>query len=192
MILDIVLIAIIVLCAIGGFRKGFGYTFIHTAGWIIAVLVAFMATSTVRDYLNENTDFLEEFIPVIPAASQTPDILGDSVIAITSNMIFTIVVFLAIFIAVKLVLWIILALFTRSNKGGFVGVVDGVFGGALGIVKGCVLVLVIVLVMIPLADIFLPDFASALEGAVSGSYITEAIYNNNPLLLLLQSFLVEG
>lgn len=191
MILDIALIVIVVLCAVSGFRRGFGYTFIHTAGWIIAVVVAFMATSPVKDYLTENTSLLEEFIPVIPAASDTPTILGEGVVAITSNMIFTIVVFLGIFIAVKLVLWIILALITRSDRGGFVGAVDGIFGGVFGIVKGCVLVLVIVLVMIPLADIFLPDFAPKLESAVDGSYITDAAYNSNPLLLLLQGLLVE-
>ena len=190
MILDIVLIAIVALCAVNGFRRGFGYTFIHTAGWIIAIMTAFMATSTVKEYLIKNTSLLEEFIPVIPAASDTPSILGEGVIAITANMIFTIVVFLGIFIAVKLILWLILALVTKSDRGGFVGAVDGVFGGVFGLVKGCVLVMVIVLVMIPLADIFLPDFAPKLEKTVSSSYITDTVYNRNPLLLLLQSFLV--
>lgn len=190
MVLDIVFIAIIILCAVSGFRKGFGYTFIHMASWIISIVLAFMATPYVKDFIHSKTDIYNEVIPVIPAVTDVPDIVSGSIIAVTSEMIFTIVSFLAVFICIKLILGILMFILTRSNRDGFVGIVDGIFGGLFGLLKGVILILVLITVMIPLADIFLPDFAPRLESAVTNSYLTDMIYNKNPLLLLLQGFFV--
>ena len=44
MILDILIIAIVLVCSFLGFKKGFAYTFIHTAGWIMALILAFILT----------------------------------------------------------------------------------------------------------------------------------------------------
>ncbi len=186
MILDIIFIAIVIICAVFGFRKGFGYTFIQTAGWIIAVILSFIATPYVKEFLIDKTDIETDVIAVIPTKIDLPEILGKHVIAATEDVIFTIFVFVAIFIIVKVIIWLLFRLFTRSNEKSFINIADGIFGAVFGAIKGIILVLVIVLALLPLVDVFIPNFAEGLQSTIESSYITGYLYDKNPIVLLLQ------
>ena len=41
MIIDLILITIMVICLVLGFRKGFLYTIVHSLGWLISLAGAF-------------------------------------------------------------------------------------------------------------------------------------------------------
>ncbi len=186
MILDIIFIAIVVVCAVFGFRKGFGYTFIQTAGWIISLIAAFITTPYVKNFLLDKTNIEEDVIAAIPVQIELPEILGKHIMAATEDAIFTIIVFVAIFIIIEVIIWLLLRLFTRSNEKSFINVADGIFGAVFGAVKGVILVLVIILALLPLVDVFIPNFAEGLQSAIESSYITNYLYDQNPILLLLQ------
>lgn len=58
-ILDICLGIILVLSMIVGYRKGFTESFLHTIGWILAIILGFVWTPTVASILKESTGMEE-------------------------------------------------------------------------------------------------------------------------------------
>ena len=59
MALDICLGIIFLLSVIAGYRKGFTESFLHTVGWILALILGFVWTPTVVSFLKHNTDIEE-------------------------------------------------------------------------------------------------------------------------------------
>ena len=55
MIFDVILIAILALTMVFGFRRGFVYTFIHTIGWVLSIVLAFVWSPKLQDFLIEKT-----------------------------------------------------------------------------------------------------------------------------------------
>jgi hypothetical protein len=57
--MDIAIGLIFVLSTASGFRKGFVRTFIHTAGWVLSIIVGFVFFSRVENFLRANTNFYD-------------------------------------------------------------------------------------------------------------------------------------
>lgn len=186
MILDILIIALILLCCFLGFRKGFAYTFIHTAGWIMALMLAFMLTDKFKVVL-EATPFAKEHIPEIPTSEMMPEILQNNFIGFTHEMILSIVAFIILFIGIKLIMSILLHIYTHSIGGGFTGFIDGTLGLALGMLKGIILVYIILLVCVPLVETLAPDMVGTIDQVLASSQLAEDLYNNNPFAFLLEN-----
>lgn len=186
MVLDIIIIALILLCCFLGFRKGFAYTFIHTAGWIMALMLAFMLTDKFKVIL-EATPFAQEHIPEIPASHMLPSILQGTFVGFTREIILSIVAFIILFIAIKIILSILLHIYTHSIGDGFTGFIDGTLGLALGMIKGIILVYIVLLVCIPLTETLFPDMVGTIDKVISSSQLAEDLYNNNPFVFLLEN-----
>lgn len=176
MIFDIVILLVVVLCGASGFYRGFSYTVFNVIGWIISVATAFIATPFVKNYITDNTEFYDNFIPDNPIAE------------ITSNMIFTLVTFIALFLIIKLVMSLLIRLVTRGDRKSFIGAIDGVFGMLFGFVKAAIIICLIIGVIIPVTEIFAPDFVTQVTKWMDGSYIAKSIYDNNPLFIMLGGF----
>ena len=186
MVLDILIIALILLCCFFGFKKGFAYTFIHTAGWVMALMLAFMLTDKFKVIL-EATPFAKEHIPDIPASDMIPSILQDTFVGFTREMILSIVAFIILFIGIKIIMSILLHIYTHSIRGGFTGFIDGTLGLALGMVKGIILVYIILLVCFPLVETLMPDMIGSLHQLMDSSQLAKDLYNNNPIVFLLEN-----
>lgn len=59
MILDICLGVILAISMIVGFRKGFTESFLHTVGWLLAIVLGFIWTPAVASFLRANTGIEE-------------------------------------------------------------------------------------------------------------------------------------
>lgn len=186
MILDILIIALILLCCFHGFRKGFAYTFIHTAGWVMALMLAFMLTDKFKVVL-EATPFAQEHIPQIPVSDMLPELLQENFVGFTHEIILSVVAFLILFIGIKILMSILLHIYTRSISGGFSGFIDGTLGLALGMLKGIIFVYIVLLVCIPLVETIMPNMVGTIDNLIQTSQLAKDLYNNNPFVFLLEN-----
>lgn len=185
MILDIVIAAVILISLIDGFRRGFVFTFIHTSGWIIAAVLAFIGTGYTKEWIIKNTP-LGGLVPEVPVSDSVPEIIHGTFISVTSGMLTSLLVFAVLFIAVKLVLNVLLYFFTKAQRGGFTGFFDGLFGMAFGLLKGIVASYIILLLILPLAESFLPDTVPAVDSMLESSKVASVLYDKNPIVFLLE------
>ena len=51
LIIDVIITAIMLVCLISGFRRGFARTLIGTLGWLVALVAAFFAADPVRNII---------------------------------------------------------------------------------------------------------------------------------------------
>lgn len=78
MALDICLGIIFLLSVVAGYRKGFTESFLHTVGWILALILGFVWTPTVVSFLRHSTELeqtlrtvlTERLSDLLPAASE--------------------------------------------------------------------------------------------------------------------------
>lgn len=211
MVLDVSIIIIMLLFAIYGFRKGFVFTFIHTFGWVITLAGSYFGVKYAGEFLQKHTTlyswilagYKERFdsgdLNVKDAFSYLPgdfsSTIDDTAHAATSaiarmfaDITFNVIVFVCLFILIKLIIWLILRIFSRKHKDGFTGFFDGFCGMIFSLIKGAVLVFLILAVMMPLADFFAPDLATAIAAQLDSSYFTKILYDNNVLIIIAEQF----
>lgn len=208
MIFDILILIILVLTMVFGFRRGFVYSFIHTLGLIGSLVAAFIFARPAQKLLSENTQLDENFYNTIfdnvassldsmlTPADTLPLILStkvdaaanDTAAIIAQNLTdfaTLIISFLAIFIVIKLICYIIISIFSRRNNDGFVGFFDGLLGLIAGLIKGVLIVFVFLALLAPGMNLMSPASAEILMTALENSYIAKTLYDANFLLLVL-------
>ena len=212
MVLDILIGIIIVIAMVFGYRAGFIWTFFHTLSWIIALVLAFIWTPRVRDFLFLDTNLyhsvqatigerLSEITNIHGITANLPRILRESVDRLAgrtlseaevllSDILFTIISFIAIFFAVKLLFFIIVLLFSKKYSDGVSGVLDGISGLIMGFIKGILLVFALLTAMIPVLSMFDTGLVETVIGWLDESQLAGTLYDNNFLALILRDFLV--
>ncbi|MBR2511543.1 MAG: CvpA family protein [Firmicutes bacterium] len=206
MIIDLVLITIMVICLVLGFRKGFLYTIVHSLGWLISLAGAFFLTDPVSGFLKEHTEIYNRIYRLMlgnfsgPADSAStyydslPDVIGEkaaettnditeSLAATFADAIFAILVFVLIFLVIKIILWLILRGFSKRHRDGLSGCFDGILGLAAGAIKGAILVLLFLALLMPFINFVSPDSADAVMQSLQQSYIAGFLYDHNVILL---------
>lgn len=211
---DGIIVIIVIFTAVQGFRRGFVQTFIHTVGWLLAVVLGFVWYPHVIDFLKEKTGFYDLVHGKISeriaenansaadsAAGSIPEVIRDlldkaihsatDTIALSmsdslSNLIFNMIGFLVVAIAIKLILLCLTMLFSKEKNDGFIGGIDSFFGLLAGTLKGIILVYILLAVMVPVTSLWVSSFLiDELDGSVLGSYL----YNNNLILMVVKDFL---
>ncbi|MCL1808730.1 MAG: CvpA family protein [Clostridiales bacterium] len=212
MVLDIVVAAIVVLSMTLGFRSGFMRSFLHMAGWILSIVIAFAFAPKLSVFLTEKTGIYDSMnnalserfadaASVDRVAHGLPDILRDmaeslarqtteTAAATVANLFFASVSFLLVIIAVKLVFFLLVSLLSKRGNSGVRGFVDGVLGLLMGLVKGAFIVFVLLAVMIPVTGLFDAKFTSVIIGWLDSSYFAGTLYDNNILVLIVRDFLM--
>mgnify|MGYP001220161098 CR=1 FL=1 len=211
MVLDIIIGLIMIGAMMYGLRKGFVFTFIHTVGWIVAAVLAYLATPFVKNFLNANTtiyaslqdDLSNRFSDSLPALDSSSQSIPSNIETILSNLsdstaseagkifaniIFTVMIFMAVFIIIKIVLWLILRLLSKDYRHGFTGFADGFFGLVMGFIKGAVMVFIFLALLLPVTSMVAPDHSQAIVDSLNNSIFAKDLYDNNFILLLLGSF----
>lgn len=210
MLLDILVILIILAAGILGYRKGFVHTLIHTVGWVGAIVIAYLLIPKGVSFAKRNTglyDWLsavvtKKFDVSLDAIEVTKNSLPESIsstideystdiiggIADQITRIFgTILVFVILFILVKVLLWCILHFFSKDYNDGFTNFADGLFGMLFGFLRGVILVLVILAALLPLINVMSTGLTEALTSQLAHSHIASYLYNENFLLMLIQT-----
>lgn len=211
---DGLIVIIVIFTIIQGYRRGFVHTFIHTVGWILAVVLGFIWYPHVIGFLKEKTGFYDAIRAriaerVAENAGNTadsvmtgiPEVIRDlldkaidsatNAIAVSlsenlTNLIFNIIGFLAVAAAIKLFLMVLTFLFSKEKNGGFIGGIDGFFGLLAGALKGVILIYILLALMVPVTSLSGSSFLiDQLDGSVLGSYL----YDNNLILRMVKGLL---
>jgi len=211
---DGIIAILIVFTMIQGFRHGFVYTFIHTVGWILAVVLGFVWYPYVIEFLKEKTPLYDSIHGKIAervaentgnaadsAMSGIPEVIrsmldkavDSATTAITNtmsdnltNLIFNLLGFLVVAIAIKLILMSLTFLFSKEKNSGIIGGVDGFFGLLAGALRGIILVYILLALMVPITSLTGSQF---LIGQVDGSVLGSYLYENNLILQIVKGFL---
>ncbi|NLY71362.1 MAG: CvpA family protein [Clostridiales bacterium] len=210
--LDVLIAIIFVFSTAQGYRKGFVRTFIHTAGWLVSIIVAFVFYPQVKDFLGKNTGLYnyvnlkvheristEGSAIVDPISDNLPVILKDfintaeeAVSAVLadglSGFLFHIISFLAVVIAIKIIFLILSSLFSKKNRRGIIGFIDGFFGLIAGAVKGIIIIFILLALMVPVISLSSGEF---LVKALYDSNIAMTLYDNNLILLIIKNSLLN-
>lgn len=209
---NILLIALIAISAIHGWRKGIASVILSCFSWFICIVGAIFATFPVRDYIVEKTsiddaimDHLKStmnssitgssFFAAIPeqirgtfttyqqsAAIRIATSMGDTMIKVLAFLISL----LAFIVLVKLLAIGINAL-SKKEKGPL-GIANSLMGGAFGLLRGVLLVGIAMLALFPLLSFADPRALSPIVNGIRQSEVAGLLYDNNPLLLLFQMF----
>ena len=206
MIIDLILITIMVICLVLGFRKGFLYTIVHSLGWLIALAGAFFLSEPVSGLIKEHTGIYDRIYRLMlsnftgPADTAStyyeslPDVIGNKANEVTGNIteslattfadaILAILSFVLIFLVIKFILWLLMRGFSKRHRDGLSGCLDGMFGLVAGAVKGAILVLLFLALLMPFINFVSPESADAVMKTLSESYIAGFLYDHNVILL---------
>jgi len=208
LIFDIIILIILVLTMVFGFRRGFVYSFIHTLGLIGSLVAAFIFAKPVQSLVSEKTMLDENLYNTIfeNVSSSLNSMLGPTdtlPLILTTNInaaadgtaaviaqnltgfAMQVISFLVIFIVVKLICYIIISIFSKRNSDGFVGFFDGLLGLIAGFIKGILIVFVFLALLAPGMNLMSPASAEIFMTALDNSYIAKTLYDANFLLLIL-------
>jgi len=212
MVLDILIAVILILGLVLGYRSGFIWAFFHTLGWIIALLLAFVLTPRMRDFLYSNTDLYQSlhqgFGERIAEATnahgitanlprlfrESADRVAHQTTGVASeflgNIVFSIISFLAVLFLVKLIFFVIILILSKKYATGMAGVLDGISGMIFGLIKSAFLIFALLTVMIPVLSMFDTGFVDTVSGWLDSSYFAGTLYDNNFLTVLLRDFVI--
>lgn len=211
MIFDGILLVLILIFAVAGFRKGFLYSLIGSVGWIVALTGAVFGVIYGSEFLREH-GFLYDYLADIfknrfsaetdtltPAVNSMPESIGnslDSMIDGISNDVangfasvcYTVLLFIAIFLIIKFFMWLALRTLSKKYNDGFTSFIDGIFGTLFGLIKAVIFISVVLLLAIPVVNLIDPELTEQFAQQMDASILTKLIYDNNPVSMLIQGF----
>jgi len=215
MIMDILVGLILVGAMVHGLRKGFIHTFIHTIGWVLALVLAYIATPFVKRILMGETTlydsmkdgFAKRFSESLPTTQSSfdslpaniGDTIGGKITELTDSIVqqtatafaglaLTIIVFVGLVLLIKSILWLVLRLLSKDYNDGFMNFFDGMFGLIFGLLKGFLMACIFLAVLLPVLNIISPDYTTFVIESLDNSMYAKGLYDNNFIVLLLQSF----
>ncbi len=205
--MDIVIAVVFVISTAVGFRRGFVHTFIHTAGWLLSIVLGFVWYGWVENFLRTKTNFyftiydkiadrvaeegtsaatsFTENMPSIlqELADSIKNSVASAIASGVADFLFKIICFLLVVVSLRLVFLLLSSLLSKKHNDGFLGFVDGVFGLLAGSVKGLLLIFLLLALLIPVMSLSSGD---GLSSALESSKIAGVLYDNNYLLLLVK------
>lgn len=212
MIIDALIAIVVVFSMVFGFRAGFVRSFLHAAGWLLSIALAFTFAPKLSGFLAENTglyDALREnlsshfadTVNITRISQSLPSVLKDLIESLTkqaadtasvsvANLFFTIVTFLIVIITVKFVFFLLILLLSKQGKGGAGGMIDGALGLFMGFIKGIFITFSLLAVLIPLIGLVDANLSCEISGMLDSSYFSGTLYDNNILVLIVRDFLL--
>ncbi|MCL2492825.1 MAG: CvpA family protein [Clostridiales bacterium] len=212
MFFDVLIVVIVVLCAVYGFRAGFLISLTRLVGWVGALLLAFLFHNQVAAWILAHTDWYARLgdrillicnqfvslyengatsqVPAGVAAAASTDAAARAAEVANSltGHVFTILVFVGIILGIKIILLVLTLLFSKKFHGGFLGFVDGFVGLLLGLFSSVIAILVIFALIMPLSYTLNPSAYAFIQSQMDNSIIASFIYQNNPLLDIINGF----
>jgi len=206
MLFDILIIVIIAIGAVFGFRSGFALALSRLLGWLGALVLAFFFHKDVEAWLTSHTELFEKLgtrvyilanrfvdmyfsgaVKKLPdALSNAADAAGDLVATETAETItehaFSVFVFVGIILLIQLCTFIITLIFSKKFHGGFLGFMDGFAGMLLGLFSSVVAIFVVFALLMPLSYSLSANTYYFIQEQLDASIIAQIVYDNNPLL----------
>ena len=212
MALDIAIGVIVILAMAFGYRAGFVWTFLHMVGWVLSIVLAFVWSPKVNEYLRLNTNFYEGLHKALTErlsgaagldqlAGGFPELLSGTVSTLSkmaadaagtslADLIFAIGAFVITLLGIKLLIFLLITLLSKKFNSGVRGIIDGLLGVIIGFVKGIFAVFVLLALMIPVLSYVDPGLVVTAGDMLESSNFAKTLYDNNILVLIVRDFLV--
>lgn len=210
LILDVIVLAILIIAMVSGFRRGFVYAFVHTLGWILAILAGFAGAGSLTEQLALHTMLDENiyaklsekltlsFDAATTSADSLPLILGQAVDTATTaaaealaqqlgDLIMAIAAFLLIVFVIKLLCFLLVRLLSRKKNKSFIGFFDGLLGLIAGAIKGVLVVFLFLMILLPAVNLMAPESTELVMTALDSSRMAGTLYDANFLVLILSN-----
>ena len=217
MFFDVLILAIIVVCAVFGFRNGFLISLSRIGGWLGALIVAFLYREKVSNWLLKNTDFYaktkdrvenvcQAFVDNYTGAgdpsggaggfSATLGKVGEALAKAAAEQItahlWDVIVFVGIVFGIKILLFVLILLLSKKFHAGMIGGIDGVAGLLFGLFQAVALILVVFALILPISYTVSAKTHDDIRNSMDNSTVAKLIYENNPLLDFIDGFLPTG
>ena len=217
MFFDVLIIIIIVVCAVFGFRNGFLISLSRIGGWIGAIIVALLFRNRFSEWLLENTElysktqvkvenvcraFVDNYIGAGDPSggaggfSATLENLGEKLALAAAEQImthlWTVIVFVIIVFGIKIILFVATLLLSKKFHAGMLGGIDGVAGLLFGLFQAVAAILVVFALILPLSYTVSAQTHDDINRSMNDSIVAKLIYENNPLLDFIDGFLPTG
>jgi len=217
MFFDVLILIIIVVLAVFGFRNGFLISLTRILGWVGALVVAFLYRDKVNAWVLENTDFYAKTQTRVEDVCKAfvENYTGDgdpsggaggfsailnrvgeelalkAAEQITAHL-WTVIIFVGIVFGIKLVLFVLTLLLSKRFHGGMIGGIDGVAGLLFGLFQAVVCIIVVFALILPISYTFNAKTYHDIKDSMDNSVVAKLIYENNPLLDFIDGFLPTG
>lgn len=205
MILDIIVLVIWILPVITGFHRGVLNMLIRMFGWIAALVAGFLLAEPVGrllagTFVGESvSQALSDRIAapvnsVDPAAAGLPQIISEGLteaaegaagvlVELLTTMVLTVIGFLLVVFLTRFLLRILVRPASRRKNAGVLNKVNRLLGLAAGALEGLILVLLFMALLVPAAGVA----DSAISRQLESSLLAGALYDNNFLLIFMES-----
>lgn len=204
MILDGIILLILIIAFVIGYRSGLANTVSHLGGWLLSAILAIVFSGPLKSYLFENTkiddNFHEKFVLSLNKDNiqSVPSLFSDQLtqakmrlVEQTStqltDMAMGIFSFVIIFVGVKLIAVAFKYLFSKKHSKGIIKFTDGLLGAALGLVIGVIVVIALMAFAVPFAMGTYDGFTEFFKNISEGSILITYFYDYNILLLILKA-----
>ena len=206
MIFDSVIVILILLSALRGFRKGLLYMSVRILAWVGSIAAAMFLTKPVAEFFRNgsvgnmvsesvSSRLSESVQSAGDACSSLPDIIsggistaGNGVSSVMSGMFTSMITSVLAFAAVMLGVWLAIKLImlpvSALRRVKTIGFMDRLFGTAAGVLKGLIVVFVLLALLVPVVNLAGADASSFITSQLADSHYAKDLYNNNLLLLI--------
>lgn len=208
MFLDIVIAIIMILFIVRGLHRGFVYSFMHTLGWIAAVVLAFLSAKPIGEFLDDGplgamirdiiSSKLSDSAGAAAAVEGIPDIISggikvgadtasDIFTSLLTSAVLTMLSFILIMIVAGFILRILVKPAVRRSDRDLLNIGDKVLGAVAGSVEGIILVFAFLGMLMVLVN-FSGGLSEVIMEWFESSVISRDLYDNNFLLLVTGGF----
>ena len=202
--LDVIVIAIIAISTIIGYKKGLINVVFNLCAFLVALIITIFLYTPITNFVIENTELDNKIESIIiekgvteeesstedgvidkyvtQTVTNTKNEIVESTSTIIAQKIVGILVAIALFIVIRIILIFAKVLFNGIANLPIIKQLNEVGGLAYGILRGFVIVyvaLAIVFFVISVND------TGAIANAISASYITKILYSNNIILNII-------
>jgi len=206
--MDILAAVILLFSMIQGARSGFARTLVSFVQWFGCIIAGFFLCTSVKEYIIRETtldeainsyilDHIGTTIEESTAYQSIPSLFGEwlnrnpsgfvyGTSASLTDVLLTIIAFLAVIFAVKLLCSIFILIFSKENHDGFIGFMDSLVGFLFGAVKGVLLLFLTFAFMVPVLSLLPGTLSETIRDAVDQSQLASFLYDDNLLLILVR------
>lgn len=204
-ILDIIVIGIIIVSTIIGYKKGLINVIFNLCAFIIALIITVLLYAPITNFVIENTEFDEKIESVIiengvtnedknttensiidkyitKSVTNTKNDIVKSASSLLAQKIIGIIVAIVLFIIVRIILTFIKALFNGLASLPIIKQLNEVGGLIYGVLMGFVIVYVILAILFFVISV---NNTGTIANAINTSSIAKILYSNNIILNIM-------
>ncbi len=208
-IFDIFILFIIILSAILGWRSGLVASVFNLIGFLFCMVASVLLTSPAKSWLLENTTFAdkikshisdtitsnsvgESFFEIMPnhlrgVFEEYTQIAADKLATSLGETILTVFTFVSIFLILNITLNVIVFIISHKKDKDAIHFFNGIGGFAFGAIRGVFIVSIFMLIVTTAISFMHPESAAPAVDAIRGSVLAELIYDENPLIVILDA-----